>query len=74
MSFDFDKVTASKKAYRAKLAALPIAEKLRMLDVMRERAVLVLIKNAAFVRNLKKSGTQGDSNPGGRKRKSDGRR
>lgn len=62
MSFDFDKVTASKKAYRAKLAALPIAEKLRMLDIMRERAVL--IKNATFVRNPKKSDTQGDYNPG----------
>lgn len=39
MEFDWDKVTESKNVYRRKLAGLPIAEKLRMLDTMRERAV-----------------------------------
>jgi hypothetical protein len=32
MSFDWEKVRESKAAYRRKLAAKPIAEKLRMLD------------------------------------------
>ena len=41
MSFDWNKVTGSKKAYRRKLAAKPIAEKLRMLDALRERAVAI---------------------------------
>lgn len=46
MSFDWQKVTESKEAYRRKLAAKPIAEKLRMLDAMRERALA--IRNATF--------------------------
>ena len=41
MSFDWDKVRESKDAYRRKLAAKPIAEKLRMLDVMRERELAI---------------------------------
>lgn len=39
MKFDWEKVTESKQTYRRKLAAKPFAEKLRMLDAMRERAV-----------------------------------
>lgn len=41
MSFDWNKVTESKKAYRRKLAAKPIAEKLRLLDALHERAVAI---------------------------------
>ena len=41
MEFDWNKVTESKKAYRRRLAALPIAEKLRLLDALRERAVAI---------------------------------
>ena len=41
MSFDWQKVTESKEAYRRKLAAKPIAEKLRMLDALRERALVL---------------------------------
>jgi hypothetical protein len=41
MSFDCKKVTESKRALRERLAAAPIAEKLRMLDVLRERAVAI---------------------------------
>jgi len=37
MTFDLDAIAASKRAYRRKLAALPIVEKLRMLDRLRER-------------------------------------
>ena len=41
MSFDWQKVTQSKKAYRRKLAAKPIAEKLRLLDAMHESALSI---------------------------------
>ena len=41
MNFDFEKVWQSKREYRKKLASLPIAEKLRMLDAMRERALAI---------------------------------
>jgi hypothetical protein len=39
MTFDIKKITASKEARRRRLAALPYAEKLRVLDRMRERDV-----------------------------------
>ncbi len=39
MSFDLEKILASKRALRRDLAARPIAEKLRMLDALRERAL-----------------------------------
>lgn len=42
VTFDWQKVTESKDAYRRKkLAARPIAEKLRLLDAMRERALAI---------------------------------
>lgn len=37
MNFDLEKMIESKRAYRARLAALPIGEKLRMLDALCER-------------------------------------
>jgi hypothetical protein len=37
MTFDIDKIAASKEARRKRIAALPYGEKLRMLDQMRER-------------------------------------
>ena len=39
--FDWQKVTESKRALRERLAAAPIAEKLRMLDALRQRAVTI---------------------------------
>lgn len=39
MSFDLERILASKRALRRDLAARPIAEKLRMLDALRERAI-----------------------------------
>ncbi|MDQ3696968.1 MAG: hypothetical protein M3373_02930 [Gemmatimonadota bacterium] len=39
MTFDLATILAGKEAYRARLAAQPIAEKLRMLDALRECAV-----------------------------------
>lgn len=41
MSFDLKKILESKRAFRRDLAALPVAEKLRMLDAMRERELLL---------------------------------
>jgi len=41
MSFDFDEMVRSKQALRRRLTALPIVEKLRLLDALRERAVAI---------------------------------
>ena len=45
MSFDFDEMLRSKQALRQRLTSLPIAEKLRLLDELRQRAVA--IRNAS---------------------------
>ena len=39
MTFDLQRILDSKRAHRQMLAAKPIAEKLRMLDALRERAL-----------------------------------
>jgi hypothetical protein len=41
MSFDMEKILASKRALRRDLANRPIAEKLRMLDALRERELAI---------------------------------
>jgi hypothetical protein len=41
MTPDLQTILESKRRYRQRLAARPIAEKLRMLDAMRERALLL---------------------------------
>ncbi len=41
MSFDLQKILESKRALRRDLAAWPIAEKLRMLDALRERELAI---------------------------------
>ncbi len=41
MTFDLQHIIESKRAHRQNLAALPIAEKLRMLDAMRERELAI---------------------------------
>jgi len=41
MSFDLQKIVESKRALRSKLAALPVAEKLRMLDALRDRELAI---------------------------------
>ena len=41
MSFDLQKILESKRALRRDLAARPIAEKLRMLDALRERELAI---------------------------------
>jgi hypothetical protein len=39
MSFDMQKILESKRALRCDLAARPVAEKLRLLDALREQAL-----------------------------------
>lgn len=46
MSFDLEKILESKRALRRDLATRPIAEKLRMLDALRERAVTLRAASA----------------------------
>ena len=41
MSFDLEKILASKRAFRQRLAARPIEEKLAMLDALRERTLAI---------------------------------
>ena len=41
MSFDLQAILKSKRALRCELAALPLAEELRMLDALRERALAI---------------------------------
>lgn len=41
MSIDLEKIWASKAAYRKQQAALPFAEKLQILDKMRDRQLFI---------------------------------
>jgi hypothetical protein len=41
MTFDIDRIAASKEARRKRIAALPYAEKLRMLDQMHQRDLAI---------------------------------
>ena len=41
MIFDLAKILESKREFRQRLAALPVAEKLAMLDALRERQLAI---------------------------------
>jgi len=41
MSFDLQKILESKRALRRNLAARPVAEKLRLLDALRQREIAI---------------------------------
>jgi hypothetical protein len=41
MSFDLTRILESKRAYRRELASLPVAEKLAMLDALRDRTLAI---------------------------------
>jgi len=47
MSFDLQRVLASKRAFRQKLASQPVAEKMRLLDELCERARVIRRASAA---------------------------
>lgn len=53
MSFDLSKILESKRALRQRLAARPVAEKLRMLDALRARAVAIRGAAATRLENKK---------------------
>lgn len=48
MSFDIEKILESKRTLRRNLTARPIAEKLRMLDALRQRTIT--LRSATSVR------------------------
>ena len=50
MTPDLQTILESKRRYRQRLAARPIAEKLRMLDAMRERALLLRTEPSSALR------------------------
>lgn len=50
MTFDMSEILRSKQEYRLRLAALPIVEKLRLLDQLRERAVTIAACRASLAR------------------------
>jgi hypothetical protein len=41
MKFDLERISESKREFRRRLAARPIAEKLRLLDALRERTLAI---------------------------------
>jgi hypothetical protein len=50
MTADLQTILESKRRYRQHLATRPIAEKLRMLDALRERALLLRPESSSIVR------------------------
>lgn len=50
MTADLQTILESKRRYRQNLASRPIAEKLRMLDALRERALLLRPESSSIVR------------------------
>jgi hypothetical protein len=50
MTSDLQAILESKRRYRQRLAARPIAEKLRMLDALRERALLIRPSSSSILR------------------------
>jgi hypothetical protein len=61
MSFNVDQMLRSKQALRRRLTTLPIAEKLRLLDELRERAVAIIsAKNSARVSVREQSPSYGN--------------
>ena len=47
MTFDLAKILQSKREFRERLRARPIAEKLAMLDALRERALAIRVSRPA---------------------------
>jgi hypothetical protein len=46
MTFEIEEILRSKRAYRRQLAARPVADKLRLLDQLRERNVAIAASRA----------------------------
>ena len=54
MTPELRKIVASKQAMRRKLAALPVAEKLRLLDMLRERTLSIAAARKGLCKPAKK--------------------
>jgi hypothetical protein len=52
MSFDVGQIRRSKQAFRQRVAAQPIEQKLALLDALRERALLLHLANPMTDRSL----------------------
>jgi hypothetical protein len=63
MTADLQVILESKRRYRQRLAARPIAEKLRMLDALRERALLIRPESSSMLREEPASYHAGKSRP-----------
>jgi len=50
MNFDLESISKSKRALRRRLAQMPIAKKLRMLDALRERMLSLRGPHSALIR------------------------
>jgi hypothetical protein len=59
MTFDLQRIIQSKTEFRRRAAALPVAEKLRILDSLRERIVF-LKSSIIFGRTTDKPGSPSD--------------
>ncbi len=51
---DLSAILASKRRHRARVAALPIAEKLRLLDALRERTLVIRRAGVAVARDAER--------------------
>ena len=49
MTFEMREILRSKREYRQRLAARPVAEKLRLLDQLRERSLAIAASRAEFI-------------------------
>ena len=47
MTFNLESISESKRAFRRRLAQVPIAEKLRMLDALRERMLTLRLTHSS---------------------------
>ena len=63
MNFDFNRIWESKRALRERLAAKPVAEKLRLLDAMRERALALRTANSPQTNTIQEPPRDYGKNP-----------
>jgi hypothetical protein len=63
MTSDLQAILESKRRYRQHLAARPLVEKLRMLDALRERALLIRPEASVKVREVPTPYRTGESRP-----------
>lgn len=55
MKYDLSAIIASKKAYRTKLAQMPVGKKLLLIEQMRERDLAIAKSRPDLAKKLRKS-------------------